>query len=119
MTSIPVIPAKAGIQLSLYDDMKVKSFHCPFGPASYFSLLVQRNSSQKKGHPAFAPASRVREPEPGFSTAHPVLTKTRVRPARAPSGLIVSVSPLPRGWKTSLLAWLGYFCRDSSVAAFG
>src|SRR5690606_27949780 len=38
---------------------------------SSFSLLVQRKPNQKKGHPAFAPASRVREPESGFSTIHP------------------------------------------------
>ena len=75
-----------------------RAFDIRFATAESLSLARPRESNQREGRPASAPASQVREPEPGFSTAHPVLTKTRVHPCTRPlRGLIVSVSPLPRG----------------------
>src|SRR5690606_14589419 len=40
--------------------LRIKSFHCPFGPATYFLLLVQENSRQREGHPKSARQLRCR-----------------------------------------------------------
>src|SRR5690606_33568619 len=102
-------PATAGLSLSSIPRRQEPSsssrglsrstaFDIRFATAESLSLACPRESNQREGHPTSAPASQVREPEPGFSTAHPVLTKTRVHPCTRPlRGLIVSVSPLPRG----------------------
>ncbi len=63
-----------------------EAFGIRFAAVESLSLACPRESNQREGHPTFAPATRVREPEPGFSTALPVLTKTRVHPCTRPFG---------------------------------
>ena len=72
---------------------------------SSFLLLVQEKPNQREGHPAFAPALRVCESEPGFSTVLPELTKTRARPVRARCAALSSPTHRYRGdpKSTSLL----------------
>jgi len=58
---------------------------------SLFSCVAKRKVTKREGHPAWRlpgiHARQVREPVPGFSTAHPALAKRNRYRADSPAGL--------------------------------
>ena len=78
-----------------------KSFRAPMARESLFSVWPEK-SNPKRGHPAWRlppiPGRQVREPEPGFSAAHPCAVEKASASCRCPlRGLIDSDSPPHRG----------------------
>jgi len=75
--------------------------HLP-APELLFSCVAKRKVTQREGHPGWRFPSihgrKVRESVPGFSSGPPARAKRRAHPwARPLRGLIVPVSPPPRG----------------------
>ena len=82
--------------------LQSKAFHPPSECESLFSRLPERKVTKREGHPTWRlpgmNARQVREPGPGFSTAHPVLAKRSRRPCRLPlRGLSTPTHRLHRG----------------------
>ena len=75
----------------------VQELSFAFGDRVHFSCLSKRNRTKEKDTPRSRPLRGFVSRSRGFRQFILELAKTRVRPARAPSGRIVSDSPLPRG----------------------
>src|SRR5690606_8453262 len=88
-----------------------------FGDRVHFSCLSKRNRTKEKDTPRSRPLRRFVSRSRGFRQFIPELAKTRVRPARAPSGLFVFNSPLPQGPKSALLLLLPLLAGESRDGA--